>query len=89
MLALVLGGRADTIQTGLVALVVAMRKVEPSDGHAGIDELFELGDVPTGRTHGADDFGLATCQIRLGQDVGKGNVGAAKLRTSWSRHGGY
>ena len=43
MLSLVLGGRADTIQTGLVAFVVSMAEVKPSDGHAGSREKLIIG----------------------------------------------
>ena len=39
-----------------MSFVIAMAEVEASDVHAGIDELFDCLDRPTGGPHGADNL---------------------------------
>lgn len=39
--------------------MIAMAKVEAGNVHTGIDELFQLGDLPAGRTDGTNDLGAA------------------------------
>ena len=39
--------------------MIAMTEVEAGNVHTGIHELFELGDLPAGRTDGANDLGAA------------------------------
>jgi len=86
MLVLIFGSSTDAFQAGLVTLVITVAEIESSYGHSGVDKLLELWDIPARRTHGTDNFRLTAVKIRLGQDIGKGDVGAAKLRSSWSRH---
>ena len=39
--------------------MIAMTEVEAGNVHTGIHELLELGDLPAGRTDGANDLGAA------------------------------
>lgn len=82
---LVAGGLAKTVEAGLVSLVISVGEVESSDGHAGIDELFEGGDIPTGRAESADDLGVAVLDLGGGRDGVKGDVATAKFGSR--RHG--
>lgn len=88
MLSLILGGRTDTFQASLVAFMITMRKVETSNTHSSINQLFQLGNIPTRRAHCTNDFGLSRFQIGFGQNLGESNVRAAKLGSSclWCRH---
>ena len=85
MNALVAGGLAKTVKAGLVSLVISVGEVEASDGHAGIDELFQGGDIPAGRTESADNLGMAVLDLGGGRDGVEGDVATTKFGSR--RHG--
>jgi hypothetical protein len=92
MLLLVGSGLAKTIQTGLVALVVAVREVESGDTHSFIDQSLQRWNIPTSRTQSANNFGLSTgtiglCHDRLQGDVGSSELGAAANESGLRLHG--
>jgi hypothetical protein len=78
---LILGRLPNTVKACLVTLMIAMAEVEPSNIHSSIDELLDGGNVPTGWTHGADDFRLALADITGSLDTSKGDIRSAELRT--------
>jgi hypothetical protein len=53
----ILSSLPQPIQTLLMALVTAMRKVEPRDIHPRFNEHFELLHRPASRAQSANDFG--------------------------------
>jgi hypothetical protein len=92
MLLLVGRGLAETIQTGLVALVVAVREIESCDTHSLVDQILQRGNIPTSRTQSTNNFGLSTgtiglCHDRLQGDVGSSELGAAANETGLRLHG--
>ena len=50
-------------------LVVAVREVETSDVHAGVEHLDEHVGLPAGGSERADDLGLARGEVDLLEDV--------------------
>ena len=77
----------EAIQTSLVSLMVAVRKVEARNGQAGINQLFELFHLPTSWTQRAHNLGATVQHVGLFQNRVEGNVGTAKLGTARSNVG--
>mmetsp|Transcript_19376 Transcript_19376/g.36404 ORF Transcript_19376/g.36404 Transcript_19376/m.36404 type:complete len:501 (-) Transcript_19376:46-1548(-) len=76
-----LGGFADSPHRGPVALMIAVRKVQPADVHALVDELHQHVNIPAARSHGANDLALAlegvSASLRQG-DHGRPSGGVIK-----------
>jgi len=76
---LVAGRLPETVEAGLVSLVISVGEVEPSDRHAGIDELFQGGDIPTGRAESTNDLGMTVLDLGGGRNGVEGDVPTAKF----------
>ena len=62
--------------------MVAVRKVQASNVHAGVKHLDEHVNVPAGRAKSADDLGLTLVEVDLLKNVLEANVarvGAASV----------
>ena len=78
----VLHGLAKTIQAGLVAGVVTVRKVESGGVKTGMDQLLQLFDFPAGRSEGAKDLGGTILDISLVEDHVAIDLSTGKFRSS-------
>jgi hypothetical protein len=81
MLASVLHGFTKTVKAGLVSLVISMGEVESSHVHASVDQGFQSGNIPAGRTKSAENLGGALGRVALVEDHVEANVSSAKFRT--------
>mmetsp|Transcript_28672 Transcript_28672/g.67156 ORF Transcript_28672/g.67156 Transcript_28672/m.67156 type:complete len:366 (-) Transcript_28672:68-1165(-) len=79
LLVLILGRLAKTVEAGLVTFVVPVRKVETSHGEASVDQFFQLRNFPASRTQGANNLGLSSARVGLGQDLVERNVSTAEF----------
>ena len=64
-----------------------MGKVESCHTHALVNQLLQHWDIPTGRSHGANDFGLTMAGVGFTKNLRQGNVGPAKLRAAGTEFG--
>lgn len=71
---------AQSIEDGAVSFVIAVGKVESRHVHAGVHEGGNALFRPTRRTHGADNFGAAILDLRLGFDILECDVTTVKSR---------
>lgn len=63
------------------SLVRYLPKVESSNVHASVDQSLQHGDIPAGRSQGAENLGVAFAGIALFENHGEVNVSSAKFRS--------